>query len=215
MQSRADVTCENGYVLYPTTVRPTGQWLEQTGGPKWWFDSGALALDFAYTGPLADQPQREYLQTAADLAGWLDPRFDEVDGAVSEGDLRDARALRQAIANAAAAASEGSAPAPADVDIINLYAAIPDIPPALAGGTRQAGRTNARTGQALSVIAREAVQLFAADEQDRIRSCAADDCSVVFYDESRSNNRRWCSMGRCGNRAKVREYRERKAAAGA
>ena len=65
-------------MLYPTTIRPTGQWLEQTGGPKWWFDSGALPLDFAYTGPLADQPTREYLQNAADLAAWLDPRFDDL-----------------------------------------------------------------------------------------------------------------------------------------
>ena len=197
-------------MLYPTTVRPTGQWLEQSGGPKWWFDSGALALDFAYTGPMPDQAVREYLPTVDDLAAWLDPRFDEVDGAVSEGDLRDAHALRAAIARAATAASEDAAPAATDVDMINLYAAIPDIPPSLGGGSRQAGRTRARTGQALSVIAREAVQLFSPDERERIRVCAADDCEVVFYDESRSNNRRWCSMARCGNRAKVRDYRERR-----
>ena len=159
---------------------------------------------------MPDQTVREYLLTADDLAAWLDPRFDEVDGAVSEGDLRDAHALRAAIARAAAAASRDAAPAATDVDMINLYAAIPDIPPSLGGGSRQAGRTHARTGQALSVIAREAVQLFSPDERERIRVCAADDCEVVFYDESRSNNRRWCSMARCGNRAKVRDYRERR-----
>jgi predicted RNA-binding Zn ribbon-like protein len=34
---------------------------------------------------------------------------------------------------------------------------------------------------------------------------------MVFHDESRTNNRRWCSMERCGNRAKVRAHRERAA----
>jgi predicted RNA-binding Zn ribbon-like protein len=34
----------------------------------------------------------------------------------------------------------------------------------------------------------------------------------VFRDESRTANRRWCSMQRCGNRAKVRAHRARQAA---
>jgi len=97
------------------------------------------------------------------------------------------------------------------VDVINLFAATPDIPPALEGGTRQAGRTRARVGQAMSELAREAVDLLGDDGRERIRECAAADCQIVFYDESRSNNRRWCSMQRCGNRAKVRAHRAKTA----
>ena len=100
-------------------------------------------------------------------------------------------------------------PSADDVDILNLFAATPDIPPVLPGGRRQAGRSGARVGQALSSMAREAVELFSSEERERIRECAASDCSIVFYDESRSNNRRWCSMQRCGNRAKVRKHREK------
>jgi predicted RNA-binding Zn ribbon-like protein len=70
-----------------------------------------------------------------------------------------------------------------------------------------------RLGQALSTVARDAVELFGRRGTDRIRSCSADDCELVFYDESRSNNRRWCSMQRCGNRAKVRAHRARAVAA--
>jgi len=33
----------------------------------------------------------------------------------------------------------------------------------------------------------------------------------VFHDESRTATRRWCSMSRCGNRAKVRAFRARSA----
>jgi predicted RNA-binding Zn ribbon-like protein len=91
--------------------------------------------------------------------------------------------------------------------MVNLFAATPDIPPSLAGGSRRAGRSTARVSQALSAMARESVELFDVSERGRIRECAADDCQLVFYDESRSNNRRWCSMQRCGNRAKVRAHR--------
>ncbi|MEV6911021.1 CGNR zinc finger domain-containing protein [Amycolatopsis sp. NPDC051071] len=31
------------------------------------------------------------------------------------------------------------------------------------------------------------------------RECSADDCYLLFFDTSRSGNRRWCSMERCGN----------------
>ncbi|HSG18327.1 MAG TPA: CGNR zinc finger domain-containing protein, partial [Anaerolineae bacterium] len=32
----------------------------------------------------------------------------------------------------------------------------------------------------------------------------------LFIDTSRNRSRRWCSMESCGNRAKVRQHRERK-----
>lgn len=188
-------------------ARPTGQWFTGSDGHRWWFDSGSLALDFAYTGGMGDNPIWERLHTPDDLATWLEGRFEHADGAVSERDLQDAKALRQCIARAVTAASRGEGPSPDDVDVINLYAATPDIPPVLIGGTRQAGRSRVRAGQALSAMAREAVELLSGSEADRIRSCSADDCGLVFYDESRSNNRRWCSMQRCGNRAKVRRHR--------
>ena len=189
------------------STKTTGQWFRSGDGHQWWFDSGALSLDFAYSGAMGDNPAWEDLHSAADLAVWLEGRFPELLTAAADRDLTDGLALRAAIARSAMAASRGEAPAADEVDIINLFAATPDIPPALAGGSRQAGRTKARPGQALSAMAREAVDLFAPDQRARIRLCAADDCGLVFYDESRSNNRRWCSMKRCGNRAKVRTHR--------
>ena len=105
--------------------------------------------------------------------------------------------------------SDSREPSSDDIDTINLYAATPNIPPALAGGGRQAGRSSVRVGQALATIARDAVTLFGEVGPGRIRECAADDCQLIFYDESRSNNRRWCSMQRCGNRSKVRAHRAR------
>lgn len=194
--------------MHATEGRPTGQWITTGDERAWWFDSGSLALDFAYTGAMGGETGRaETMHSASELGAWLAGRFPEVLDGATDRDLVDARALRTAIARAATALSHGRGIPSDDVDLINLFAATPDIAPALGGGTRQAGRSRAKASQALSVLARESVELFAVDPADRIRECAAEDCDLIFYDGSRSNNRRWCSMNRCGNRAKVRAHR--------
>lgn len=47
---------------------------------------------------------------------------------------------------------------------------------------------------------------------DRFRLCDDPGCRTVFYDRSKNHSGRWCSMRSCGNRAKVRAFRERRAA---
>jgi predicted RNA-binding Zn ribbon-like protein len=42
----------------------------------------------------------------------------------------------------------------------------------------------------------------------RLKSCPAEDCRWAFYDHSRNRSGTWCEMGKCGNRAKARRYRE-------
>jgi predicted RNA-binding Zn ribbon-like protein len=63
--------------------------------------------------------------------------------------------------------------------------------------------------QVLSMLARDAVDLFAGTLASRIRVCAAADCGLLYLDQSRTGNRQWCSMQRCGTRAKVRTHRDR------
>lgn len=150
----------------------------------------------------------EFAQTDSGLDRFLRAAFPELPGALDARELTDAEGLRAAIERALRGCLRGEEPAPEDIDVINLFAATPDIPPALHGGTRQAGRSSVRPAQALSELARSAVTLFA-DDRERIRECEAADCRIVFYDDSRSANRRWCSMQRCGNRAKVRRHRAR------
>jgi predicted RNA-binding Zn ribbon-like protein len=43
----------------------------------------------------------------------------------------------------------------------------------------------------------------------RLKACAAEDCLWAFYDQSRNRSGTWCDMAVCGNRAKVKAYRER------
>ncbi len=44
---------------------------------------------------------------------------------------------------------------------------------------------------------------------EHLKECAYDGCASVFYDRSKNHSGRWCSMSACGNRAKVRAWRER------
>jgi predicted RNA-binding Zn ribbon-like protein len=184
----------------------TGQWIHRDG-QNWWFDAGSVAIDFAYAGGFGPGP--EALTDAEALGAWLAQRYPGLEGEPTDRELTDARALQQALARLVSAAGADGSAAAEDIDVVNLFAATPDIPPSLAGGSRQAGRSRARIGQALSAITREAIDIFTGENRERIRACAADGCDLIFYDESRSNNRRWCSMQRCGNRAKVRAHRTR------
>ena len=142
-----------------TVSIPVGQWLVSAEGTRWWFDSGSFALDFAYTAAL-DEAALEGLQTPDDLTTWLRERFPVAVGVARSRDLFDAVALRDAIWRMAVASAHGEHARSADIDLVNLYAATPDIPPALVGGSRQAGRSVQTVGQALSTIARDAVDLF-------------------------------------------------------
>lgn len=183
-------------------------------GVPWLLDAGSPSLDFAYTADWGTGLDRwDLLRSTADLGHWLAERYPGADPrAVHDGELRDALALRDAISTLAVAFVDGKTPARDAIDTLNLYAAAPDVPPVLAGGRRQAGASRIRTAQALSSIARDAVSIFHEEQLPRLRRCAADDCRMIYRDESRTGSRRWCSMQRCGNRAKVRAHRARQAA---
>lgn len=45
---------------------------------------------------------------------------------------------------------------------------------------------------------------------EHLKLCADETCRSAFYDRSKNHSGRWCSMSTCGNRAKVRAWRERR-----
>ena len=63
----------------------------------------------------------------------------------------------------------------------------------------------------LTPIALSALDFAASARRDRLRPCAAEGCQRWFLDTSKSGRRRWCTMERCGNRAKAERYRRRHA----
>jgi predicted RNA-binding Zn ribbon-like protein len=60
-----------------------------------------------------------------------------------------------------------------------------------------------------------AIELHQADLRDelrRLKICRNAQCGVAFYDRSKNNSRTWHDVGKCGNMANVRAYRERQRA---
>ncbi|MCS3445559.1 MULTISPECIES: CGNR zinc finger domain-containing protein [Bradyrhizobium] len=66
----------------------------------------------------------------------------------------------------------------------------------------------------LKPIAWSAVSLLTGPRAERVKQCQDErGCGWLFVDESRAQNRRWCSMGDCGNLAKSRRHYQRSQAA--
>ena len=71
-------------------------------------------------------------------------------------------------------------------------------------------------GQALGQLLDAVRQTSQDGTWPRLKVCARDTCRWAFYDASRNQVRRWCSMAGCGNHVKMkRAYATRKARAGA
>lgn len=184
-----------------------GQWITSPDGVRWFLDSGSLALDLGYTGDFGyGVPEWEHLHTPADLGAWLTDRFGILAEEPTAGELTSALGLRGVVSSIALSVADNRPVAAADVDALNAAARNPLHAPHLDGGTTEAPRP--RVSELLPAIAWDAIATFGTGAS-RVRRCAADDCSIVFYDSSRPGARRWCSMQRCGNRTKTRTHRSR------
>jgi predicted RNA-binding Zn ribbon-like protein len=190
----------------------TGRVLTDPKGGSFWFDAGAVCLDFAHTGGEGRYAKFESLHEPADLGEWLaEPPLEAVMTApLTARDLSAAKTLRQAIWDVAhARAADRPLPAGAVATINRAAAAAPLVPELTADGTTAGWVPPVRATQALSTLARELIELLSGPLAGRIRECASDTCPMVFVDSSRPGARRWCSMERCGNRAKVASFRNR------
>ncbi|MGB2571995.1 CGNR zinc finger domain-containing protein [Micromonospora citrea] len=182
-------------------------------GTRYRFDPGALCLEFLTTGGPGALARYDVLHQPRDLADWLALsrlRVDPADVDTDADDLTLARRLRDALWRIARRRTRGDAPEPADLALVNEAAAAPPLIPQVTADGGRAWRLPATGGQALSSIARDAVDLLTGRHADRIRECAAHDCQLVFVDTSRPGQRRWCAMERCGTRHKVRALRSRR-----
>jgi predicted RNA-binding Zn ribbon-like protein len=191
-----------------------GRVLNDTRGGSFRFDAGAICLDFAHTGGEGPYAVFETLHRPADLGEWLaqPPLSAVLSVPVTARELTAAKALRQAIWDAAHdRAARRRIPA-ATAEIINRAAAAPPLVPQFgAGATTAVWAPPVRATQALSTLAREMIELLSGPAAGRIRECASDNCPLVFVDLSRPGARRWCAMERCGNRNKLRALRSRRA----
>ncbi|MFB7891898.1 CGNR zinc finger domain-containing protein [Microbacterium sp. NPDC056044] len=178
------------------------------------FPCGTLSLDFVGTlrARRNDHPT-EKLADPSDLDAWF------VESGLGPGvaasvppDLDDAIQLREAI-YALVWSRLHDRPLPADaVATLNGAAAAPPLAAALtADGWARSGTPR----QALSQLAREAVEIIGGEQAALLRECARPECTQVYLDTSRGHRREWCSMATCGSRVKAQAYRDRQKAGAA
>jgi predicted RNA-binding Zn ribbon-like protein len=122
--------------------------------------------------------------------------------------------LREAIHRIVLAARAGRSLPADDLVTVNTASAGPEFVPSLLRGRGGRGVTwtsREPFASALTLLARDAIDLVATVPANRIKECEHPDCSRMFVDESQSGRRRWCSMQACGNHVKVTAHRRRSA----
>src|SRR5690349_13814555 len=179
------------------------------------FRSGRLCLDFVATLGSRGQLNLERLAEPGDLERWLAQAGLGAPGSATQAnqanqaDLAAARRLREAIYDLVLLDPGRHLPGAARV--INQMAAPAPLAPELDdAGRGSAWAPGGTVTQALSSVARDAIDLLSGPLIAQVRSCAGPDCTILFIDTSRPGTRRWCSMEVCGNQAKSAGLRQQR-----
>ena len=167
------------------------------------FLGGRPCLDLTTTLQVRHREHpRELLTSPAEVTRWLAEAGYGPVIAVDDAGLRRTVALRETIDRLCRGIAR-----PADRAELNAAAARPPLVPHWTG---TAVEYRGDLGQALSTLARDAIDLLGGPQAGRIRECAHPDCSRLFLDASHAGRRRWCGMSACGTKAKSAGYRRRK-----
>lgn len=173
-----------------------------------------MSLDFVNTLRDRATTPRETLVSASALNTWMAEVGLTAPGPKSlgtseapPGDLYvQALELREAID---AVLSPERAPQPSHARLVNRWSL---LPPRAQLQESDPGTVAARVltlTEALGAIAAETIAIIVRGEQGQIKVCAHQRCGLRFLDRSRTKQRQWCSMQRCGNRAKVARHTAR------
>jgi len=171
---------------------------------------GHPVLEFLATRARRYDEPLERLAEPADLTRWLELSRLADGTRCSRDTLADAHELREAIYRTLTAARESRRPDRRDLRLLNDWARQPTPSPQLDGSLKAVLTGPDPSRAALAALARAAIELIAGPGLSRIRNCANPGCSLMFIDHSRPGRRRWCSMERCGNRAKTARYRQQR-----
>jgi predicted RNA-binding Zn ribbon-like protein len=197
--------------------------------PGYTFDfcGGDVAIDFTNTVGSRGDRREEHLQTFGDLIAWAEARgvLARADAqrlrrtaahrpAAARAALEEAVALREALYRVIGAAAATREPSAADLACVNRHVhsawsrlRLTPRRGALALVDHDAG-ARSLADAILTPVVRASVDLLTSDVIGRVRACADESCAWLFVDKTRSHTRRWCDMKVCGNRNKVRRFRQ-------
>jgi predicted RNA-binding Zn ribbon-like protein len=171
-------------------------------------DELGVVIDFVNT--LDVETGVDEIADPAVLSSWLSARgLQDTDAPESRAGLRRTIALREAL-RSLMLANNGGAVEPG---------AWAELEQAAARGSLRAhfgadggARLDADGAGVDAALARLLVPVFNSIRDGswhRAKACRAADCQWAFYDRSRNRSGVWCDMAVCGNREKVRAFRER------
>jgi predicted RNA-binding Zn ribbon-like protein len=145
--------------------------------------------------------------TPAALGRWLARRGFGAERSLTSADVRRAAAVREGLR----ALVRGDAGARQLMEL-NAAAGGAAIEVRFAeAGPRLVAAPGGALDQALAVVVALAARAMVDGSWARLKVCPGQDCGWVFYDHSRNQSGRWCSMAVCGGRAKARaHYRRRR-----
>lgn len=172
-----------------------------------------LLRDFVNT--YEPQVDGESLSDSSALKGWLvGQHLLAGEAEVSDADLAATLTVREGLRNVLLGHA-GHEPDPQTAT--EFRSVLADLPLRLdfdAGGYRLVSVRRDDVGRALSELLDAVRQTSEDGTWSRLKVCARDTCRWAFYDASRNQVRRWCSMAGCGNHVKMRRaYATRKARA--
>jgi predicted RNA-binding Zn ribbon-like protein len=173
------------------------------------------SLDFLNTEWPTASGKEDFFETDEDVFSWLCQAGLASDGAEEVRPtgalLRAARALRAVLRTLVESRKAGKVPDFSDLNAF-LVAAQSHLQlvwtksRSIEVKTVRAADT---AEQILAPVALKAAELFSTADFRRVRRCGEQTCVHWFLDTTRPGRRRWCSMATCGNRLKVKSYRER------
>lgn len=174
---------------------------------------GALETVRSFVNTLDVDHDGEQLVGPAELDAWLaeqDLLGDEDGVRATTADLRRAIELREALRSHLLAHHDrqqvdGGAAAVMDAASRRARLTVRFSGPDETVLRPEATGVDGALGRLLAIIA----DAIADGTWSRLKVCPADTCLWAFYDESRNRSAVWCDMRVCGNRAKVREFRQR------
>jgi predicted RNA-binding Zn ribbon-like protein len=150
---------------------------------------------------------------------WLEAFADHWDfdpGITTKRAVRELVVLRGRLRQIAQAVVETATVSESDLNALNLLLAVPILRRLSVQATAFAFDLEPlRSGRrwVRSQLAASFAEMIVQQPLKRLKVCPNPGCRWVFFDETKGNSRRWCNDLTCGNRDKVRRFRERKSTA--
>jgi predicted RNA-binding Zn ribbon-like protein len=176
---------------------------------------GPLGLVHDFVNTLELEDAADAIGTPESLGTWLAAQH-LLDGeGVTAGDHARALDLREALRRLLLA-NNGEPPEDADLALLNQMARDSGLRPRFSTGAEVILEPTA-TGVpgALGRLLGAVSAAMNEGTWGRLKACGDPTCRWVFYDRSKNHSGHWCSMEVCGNRAKARQFRQRRRAAAA